>query len=221
MYDTALLCCIVAHEKGSRVLKTAKANGVSGGTVMIGLGTVKNRLLEILDLDETRREIVVMAAPHGIARTAAEALTKDMSFRKPGHGIAFIIPLISVIGSKNIQENKIGGETPEGAEGYMHNAIFTIVDRGQAEEVVDAAKTAGARGGTIIHARGSGIHETAVLFAMPVEPEREIVLIIARSEQTPAVTDAIRRKMNIDEPGRGIIFVSPVSETFGLHEDGK
>ena len=65
---------------------------------------------------------------------------------------------------------------------------------------MDAATEAGARGGTIINARGSGIHETSKLFAMEIEPEKEIVLIISEVAQAESITSAIREKMKIDEP---------------------
>ena len=99
----------------------------------------------------------------------------------------------------------------------MYDAIFTIVEKGMAPEVIEAANSAGARGGTIIKGRGSGIHETEVLFAMPVEPEREIVLILAQTDMTEEITTAIRKEVDLDSPGRGIIFVTGTSRTYGLY----
>jgi len=103
-----------------------------------------------------------------------------------------------------------------GVNDNMYKAVFTVVDRGKAELVMDAAKKAGARGGTIINARGSGIHETSKLFSMEIEPEKEIVLILCKSDMTNNIVDAIRRELEIDKPGNGIIFVQPVDETYGL-----
>lgn len=99
----------------------------------------------------------------------------------------------------------------------MVSAIFTIVDKGKADDVVDAAKKAGARGGTIINARGSGIHETQTLFAMDIEPEKEIVLILVEKAVLEPVIQSIRENLKIDEPGKGIIFVQEVTETYGLN----
>jgi nitrogen regulatory protein PII len=97
-----------------------------------------------------------------------------------------------------------------------YDAIFTIVDKGLAVDVVDAAKKAGARGGTIISGRGSGIHENEVVFAMAIEPEKEIVMILTPAEITEDITNAIRTAMRIDEPNRGIIFITAVDRAIGL-----
>lgn len=99
----------------------------------------------------------------------------------------------------------------------MYKAIFTIVDRGKGENVMDAAKEAGAKGGTIINGRGSGIHETEVLFSMPIEPEKEIVMILAEDHLVNAIVSSIREKLEIDEPGKGIMFLLDVNKTYGLN----
>jgi nitrogen regulatory protein PII len=98
----------------------------------------------------------------------------------------------------------------------MYSAIFVIVDRGKAEEVVDAAKAAGARGATIMNARGSGIHETQLLFNMEIEPEKEIVLILAQKDIVEPIAASIREKMKLDEPGNGILFLLDVNKTYGI-----
>ena len=99
----------------------------------------------------------------------------------------------------------------------MHNAIFTIVDRGMGETVVEAAEKAGSRGATIIHARGSGIHENSKLFSMVVEPEKDIVLILAEQSLTEGIVASIRETLKIDKPGHGIIFVLDINKTYGLY----
>ncbi|TCL61867.1 nitrogen regulatory protein P-II family [Hydrogenispora ethanolica] len=94
--------------------------------------------------------------------------------------------------------------------------IVTIVNRGYAEDVIDAAKKAGASGGTIIHSRGTGIHENAKLFGIPIEPEKEIILTLVERIQTDAVLDAISNAVNLDTPSRGIAFVLNVEKTAGI-----
>ena len=215
MLELFLLCCIVDNGKGSKVLKIAKHNGVKGGTVFMGVGTVRSKVLEFLALDDIRKEIVFMVVSRENGKAAVEALDHEMALHKPNHGIAFLIPVNSLAGvhslGKNIEiENKAVMNT-------VYNAIFTVVDKGQGDCVVDAAKEAGARGATIIHARGSGIHETSTLFAMQIEPEKDMVLILAANDICPGIISCIREKLNIDEPGTGIIFSVGVSETYGLY----
>ena len=100
----------------------------------------------------------------------------------------------------------------------MYHSITVIVDRGKAEDVIDAATKAGSKGGTIINARGSGIHETSKVFAIEIEPEKEIVLIISKSDKTEDIISSIKEELEIEKPGNGIIFVQNISEVYGLYE---
>lgn len=98
----------------------------------------------------------------------------------------------------------------------MYKAIFAVVDKGKAEEVIDAATAAGSRGATVIHGRGSGIHEKKMLFSMPVEPEKDIVMILAPETLVEPISNAIREALRIDEPGKGIMFILDINKTYGL-----
>jgi len=200
---------IIRDGCGSRALQIAKQHGISGGTIFLGMGTVQTPLLKLLDICEIRKEIVMIVNEKNQLRSALGVLDRVFHFRKPHHGIAFTVPVTRLYGTRN------NGES-ESEEEIMHNLICTIVDRGLAEDVVDAARSAGSRGGTIVHARGSGIHETCKLFAMCIEPEKEIVFIVSDKDSTEAIVSAIRRHMEIDKPGNGIIFVQDVTSTYGL-----
>ena len=215
MNEYEMIFSVVNSGHGSKVLKIAKANGIMGGTIFMGKGTVTNKLLEILDLNDVRKEIVLMVAERETARVAADAINKGMSFSKPNHGIAFIVPINSIFGAHNYENSN--NTEDKVVENTLYNAIITVVDRGRGEDVVEASKTAGARGATIIHARGSGIHETEVLFAMQIEPEKDMVLILAKNEICAEIISSIRSGLNIDEHGTGIIFTLGVSETYGLY----
>lgn len=213
MQNFKLICCIVNSGQGSRVLGTARLHGVRGGTICMGRGTAKSRLLALLDLTDIKKEIVFIMAEQEVSDTLLKALNKQVTFQKRNHGIAFSVLLKNHIGTKQSKYNKINKKV---ADEDMHNAIFTVVDKGMAEDVVEAAVNAGARGGTIINARGSGINETRLLFAMPVEPEKEVVMIVAKNGITPVITEAIKERVHIDEAGNGILFVIELNEVCGL-----
>lgn len=99
----------------------------------------------------------------------------------------------------------------------MYQIINTIVEKGQAERVIDAAVSAGSRGGTIINGRGSSIHETARLFGMTIEPEKEIVLILAPVEDVKRIVDTIYEEMDLQAPGNGVVFVQDLARVRGLY----
>ncbi|MDP2856684.1 MAG: P-II family nitrogen regulator [Bacillota bacterium] len=94
--------------------------------------------------------------------------------------------------------------------------IVTVVNKGDAGRVVQASTRAGAEGGTILHGRGTGIHEQARLFGILIEPEKEVVLTLLPEERTQQVLSAIVRAVDLDEPGRGIAFVLPVKAVAGI-----
>ncbi|OMF63338.1 transcriptional regulator [Paenibacillus sp. FSL R5-0490] len=211
-----LVYVIVNFGSGSKVLQTAKANGISGGTVLLGKGTIQNRLLEFLSLTGVKKEIVLMVADKQTADHALKQLDRKFKFSKPNHGIAFAISVCNVIGASRCRSGN--SEQGRGAEKMMYHAITVVVEKGNAEHVIDAAAEAGSKGGTVINARGSGIHETSKLFSMAIEPEKEIVLILSEEESTEKIVASIRRKLKIDEPGNGIIFVQEVSKTYGIYK---
>ncbi|NLZ35726.1 MAG: P-II family nitrogen regulator [Clostridiales bacterium] len=211
-----LICFIVNFGLGSKILKKAKQYNVSGGTILLGKGTVNSKILDYLGLSDVRKEIVLMAADKEIAEVALEKLNKDFKLEKPNHGIAFTTSICGIAGTRSCKCNKKKEE--RGAENTMYHSITVIVDRGKAEDVIDAATKAGSKGGTIINARGSGIHETSKVFAIEIEPEKEIVLIISKSDKTEDIISSIKEELEIEKPGNGIIFVQNISEVYGLYE---
>ncbi len=94
--------------------------------------------------------------------------------------------------------------------------IITIVSKGRCHLVVEASKRAGAEGGTILGARGTGIHETAKLLGVPIEPEKDIILTLVPRCDTDKVLDAILEDGEMNKPGKGITFVLEVKRVAGI-----
>jgi len=212
----SLFCVIADLGKGSKILEKAKELGATGGTFFLGRGAVNNSLLNILGIDETRKEILVMIIEERLEDLFHDKLNEIFAFNKPHHGIAFSMPVKNFIRNR---ESKYIASFGEGGAGNMgYEAIVTIVDKGLSEKVIDAAKSAGSTGATVIHGRGSGSHETAKLFNIKIEPEKDIVLILSSTAKTENIVNAIRKNLNIDEPGAGIIFVLDVNRAVGLSE---
>ena len=214
MLNLELVCVIVNDGLGSRLMKSAKRNGFSGGTITYGKGTVNNRLLDYLGISDIRKEIIYLAADQSKAYEALDKINKEFEFHKPNHGIVFTTSMCSVYGSKNVDCHQL--ENKRGANKQMYHVITVIVDKGNAEDVVRAAEKAGSKGGTILNGRGSGVHETSKVFAMEIELEKEIVLILSEVDHTDAIISSIRKDLKIDEPGNGIIFVQDVNKTYGI-----
>ncbi len=96
-----------------------------------------------------------------------------------------------------------------------YDLIITIVNRGYADVVMDAARTAGARGGTIINARGTA-DQIEKLFSISVQPEKELVMIVAEHITKDTIMEEITKKAGLSSEGQGIIFSIPVEKAAGL-----
>ncbi|HQC36037.1 MAG TPA: P-II family nitrogen regulator [Bacillota bacterium] len=211
----ALMCVVANYGMGSKIVKTAKSYGVKGGTIFYGKGTAGNAILEMLGLSEVKKEIVLMVAGAKAAKQVLAVLNKEFKFEKPNHGIAFSTAVCTVTGASSCRQEYA---EEEGANTFMYKVITVIVDKGKAEDVVEAAVKAGAKGGTIINARGSGIHETSKLFSMEIEPEKEIVMILSPKAKAEDIVASIRQDLKIETPGNGIVYVQDVEEVYGLYE---
>lgn len=96
------------------------------------------------------------------------------------------------------------------------DVILTIVNRGFADLVMDAAKGAGAHGGTVMYARGAGIHEAEKFFGISIQPEKEVVLILVKHEEKNTIMQAIAKEAGLNREGRGLSFSLPVDDVVGI-----
>ncbi len=97
-----------------------------------------------------------------------------------------------------------------------YSLVITIINRGFADKVMDAARDAGARGGTIIYGHGAGLHEAETFFGISIHPEKELVLILAETETKNAIMQAIAKKVGMTAEGAGISFSLPVTNVVGI-----
>lgn len=94
--------------------------------------------------------------------------------------------------------------------------IVSIVRKGWGSTVLEASVKAGAQGGTVLFGRGAGINEQEKIFGMSIEPEKEIVLTVVRSDRVDTILDEIVRAADLNDTGRGIAFVIPVERLVGV-----
>ena len=99
---------------------------------------------------------------------------------------------------------------------YKHEVIICIVNSGFSDEVMDAARMFGARGGTVIRARGTANAEAEKLFNIAVQPEKEIVMILVDSKLKNDILHALYKAVGLNTPGQGIAFTMPVESVVGL-----
>lgn len=207
-----MLVVIVEHNKASKVLHLADEKGVTASVAMLGRGTASRTIFDYLGLNDKKKAVLMLFGKTEEITDLADYLVEKLEMDKPNHGIAYIESAFNVFGT---EDNANGSENIKRGEN-MYNAIYTIVEKGNADDVIEAAQKGGSRGGTVMHARGSGSEEARKVFNMLIEPEKEIVLIISEEAKTKDIVESIRKETQIEEEGKGIIFITRVEQTYGL-----
>lgn len=210
--ESVAFFAIVNHGIGEKVLKIAKQHGTGGGTLVLCEGTIPNKFLNLMGLDETKKELMVTLAPKENEQDIHEKITEKLKLDKKGLGILFSADTSGVYGSRLF--NRAYEEKGDNMNGYQ--LLVTIVDRDSGDDVVAAARNEGAKGATILHGRGTGTAEISKLFNVEIQPEKEIVLLVVESEKVKSVSENIQSTMNLDQPGSGVVFSIPVNQVSGL-----
>ncbi|GEL08532.1 P-II family nitrogen regulator [Salisediminibacterium halotolerans] len=221
MRDHKLLITIVKKGKAKTVCKAAKAVGVEGQTIMLGSGVGIHEKKKVFGIDALyEKELILHLVPEDLLPIAVDAITAKAKLNEPGKGVGFVIDIKKTVGMAHMDyDEEVKEDIDEMTDDVKHegfNLILTIVNKGRAGRVIDASNRGGAEGGTVMNARGSGIHEKAKLLAIDIEPEKDVVLTLIKRSLTKDVLKAIEEDVEINKPGNGIAFVLPVEETIGL-----
>ena len=97
-----------------------------------------------------------------------------------------------------------------------HEVIFAIVNAGFAEEAMEVARANGARGGTIMNARGVAREKEAAFFGITLHADKEILMLVVEKSIRDNILNALYKEMGMDKKAQGITFSLPVSEVAGL-----
>ena len=97
-----------------------------------------------------------------------------------------------------------------------YELILTVVNKGWSERVIKVARQAGAHGATVLHARGSGLHDITSFLGIAIEPEKELILNVVPANVSEAVVSAISEAIDMKAPGTGISLVIPIRGVAGL-----
>ena len=104
---------------------------------------------------------------------------------------------------------------------FQHECIVCIVNSGYSETVMEAAREAGAGGGTVLGARGTATKDAEKFFGITVHPEKEIIMILVTKEIRDAVLHALYQKVGLQTKGQGIAFALPVDAVVGIQEQAR
>lgn len=97
-----------------------------------------------------------------------------------------------------------------------HELIFVVANEGYTDLIMDAARSAGASGGTVIKARGSGAEYTKKFFGFSIASEKELHMIVTPAQGRNHIMQAIMEKAGLESKAQSIVFSLPVSHAIGL-----
>ncbi|MDR0859317.1 MAG: hypothetical protein LBN97_09840 [Oscillospiraceae bacterium] len=213
-----LLITIAASDLSSKLDRLYAKSGLNFRFQLPGFGTAESRILELLGLGENRKIIMIGAAQHSTVKDTYKRLERELRLTRAGTGIAFTVPIAAVSKAvikltpyANIQETEV-----KAMSDATHELIITVLDRGSYEIANEAAKSAGARGGTLIHGLGVSGKEAAKFLGIEIQAEKDIMLTVTKREQSADIMNAILKAAGLSEDGHGIVLSLPVDSVMGL-----
>lgn len=204
-------------------LRLLEQNGVTTVFSSPCKGTAGKTILSLLGLEKTERTLILAVTKRAKAARAMREMVSAMGINLPGYGIAMCLPVGSIGGARSMQylmgeqkdetdEVKAMDEKRE----FPYDLIIAISQRDTSDQVMAAARSAGAGGGTIVHAKGAGAENAARFLGVSLVDEREILLIAIRHEKKDAVMRAIMEKAGIRSEAHAVVFSVPVEDIVGL-----
>ena len=185
---------------------------------MLGKGTATREILRFRGLTGTEKAVMsAVADPETtgrLFRRAEEQLYIDI----PGNGIMFCVPIKSAGGMSTLTylTDKRPGDGKRPEMKFDYELIYVVLNEGHTDEVMGAARPAGAAGGTVISAKGTGILQKEKFEGLSLADEKEVILIVARSSQKASIMQAIMEKAGPQTRAGAICFSLPVTRIAGL-----
>ena len=218
-----LMVTIIDRDKGAQAVSLFRAHHLHFDYLCMGLGTASSRILDYFGLAETEKDVVFTLVPEPCAGRILRLTAEKFQIHRPGQGILFTVPLSAVsaqvpqvLCKKEYLAEDGTEETANMENTKQYALILAVVNHGSVDTVMDAARSAGARGGTVLCARRVGMEDMENLLGFTFQPEKEVVGILAPREQKRPIMDAINHAAGLTSEARGILFSLPVDDIIGL-----
>lgn len=216
-----LLVTIVERRQGKDMTKLYSKNGVEWHYQSTGVGTASSELLDVLGFGTAERDVLFSMAEESRVRKLLYDLNNDLRETVLAKGIVFAVSLTglnSLVAAKlfeNVQDIEEDGE--EKLEEQRHNSlILVIVNQGHTDKVMETAKRAGARGGTILRARFNGSEESKQFYGITLQSEKEIILMLATNQTRNLIMESINKEHGVISEAGAMILSLPVDQVVRL-----
>ena len=187
-------------------------------------GTAHAKTLALLGIEKNEKTMLFSFVSESILKQTLYGLTVDMKIDLPDRGIAIAIPFSGIGGAKAL-EYFTAGQPQKDDEGSndkedkrMQTAqelIIAIYEKGYTDLVMDAAREAGAAGGTTIKAKGTGAGAQK-FFGLSLAEEKEIVMIVSSNDKKKDIMKSIMHNAGIESKAHALVFSLPVTDTAGF-----
>lgn len=215
------LVTIVRRELGEKFMTFYKKNGIRTHMASLCNGTAQQKTLDYLGLEKTEKIMITSFLSDEARKKVSYELVSKMHIDVPGNGIAMAIPMESVGGKSALDYLAPGQEAKKGAERDMNATPYTLIvaiaESGTTDTVMDAARSAGARGGTVVHAKGTANDKiTSSFFGVTVASEKEMVYIVSKRADRDIIMKSIMEKAGPATDAKAVVFSLPVDSVVGL-----
>ena len=188
---------------------------------LFGHGTATRSMLNVLGAESLEKRIFITVADDRSSAGLIRAERRYLAIDAPGNGIVISVPVKSVGGGETLafinQNNPEKKRPPELLPNY--ELVLAIANEGTTDAVMDAARAAGASGGTVVHAKGTGSRDAEKFLSVSLASEKEIVLIVAKASEKAAIMRGILEKAGAGTEAGAIVFSLPVNELGGFRMD--
>ena len=181
-----------------------------------GEGTASREWMDVLGLGSAAKKLLVGILPGAEADALAEKLNKSLPLRKAGNGIVFTVPAEKMKDFAQLQQKEGALENSISEEKVCY-LVSIIANKGCSEDVMDAARTVGASGGTVIHGEDVRHHALVRAWGLRHSETKEIILILSEASKVMGLMKAVTEQCGENEKVQAKAFASQVDRVYGLN----
>lgn len=194
--------------------------GVTVSLRTVGSGTAVQETLSTLGLEKTEKAVLFAMITADTWPRLQKGLRRKLQIDVPGTGIAFIVPVSSIGGKRALQflteHQTFTVEEESTLKDTRYELLLVIANQGHTGPIMDAARAEGAGGGTVIHAKGTGMEGAEKFLGISLAAEKEMIYIVVHRDKRNDIMSAIMRDAGMASKAKSICFTLPVSATAGL-----
>lgn len=220
MSELFMMTTITSRNMVTKFLFFYKESQMEVSLVTLGTGTANSEMLDYFGIESSEKAVIFGIVTDEVWNSIKKGLQSKLQIDVPGTGIAFIIPLSSIGGKRELLFLTEGQKYEKGEESTLketkHELLVVIANQGYSDLIMKAARSANANGGTIIHAKGIGMELAEKFLGVSLASEKEIIFIVTKKEQKNEVMKAVMLNAGMESKAKSIVFSLPVTDTAGL-----